>query len=108
MGLRQMFFLLEHMHRKFRYVKYGVAFILIFTGVKMLLDIFHIHVHDLVSIAVILVILIASIIVSVVLSEKQDEETEYNKSDMFEHAEKKKEIEDAFETDDIGNPEDMK
>ena len=108
MGLRQMFFLLEHMHRKFRYVKYGVAFILIFTGVKMLLDIFHIHVHNLVSIAVILVILIASIIVSVVLSEKQDEETEYNKSDMFEHAEKKKEIEDAFETDDIGNPEDMK
>ena len=74
----------------------------------MLLDIFHIHVHNLVSIAVILVILIASIIVSVVLSEKQDEETEYNKSDMFEHAEKKKEIEDAFETDDIGNPEDMK
>lgn len=108
MGLRQMFFLLEHMHRKFRYVKYGVAFILIFTGVKMLLDIFHIHVHNLVSITVILVILIASIIVSVVLSEKQDEETEYNKSDMFEHAEKKKEIEDAFETDDIGNPEDMK
>ena len=108
MGLRQMFFLLEHMHRKFRYVKYGVAFILIFTGIKMLLGIFHIHVHNLVSIAVILFILIASIIVSVIVSEKQDAKAEYNQDDMFDHAQKKKEIEDAFDTDDTDKPEDTK
>ena len=34
MGLRQMFFVLEHMHERFQYVKYGVAVILIFTGVS--------------------------------------------------------------------------
>lgn len=94
MGLRQMFFVLEHMHRKFMYVKYGVAVILIFTGVKMLLDIFDIHIHNLISIAVILFLLIVSIIVSVIISKRQE------RGDQFDHAERKKEIEDAFDEDD--------
>lgn len=75
MGLRQLFFLLEHMHERFQYVKYGVAVILVLTGVKMLLDIFNIHVHNLVSIAAILVILSASIIISVIVT-KQTEKKE--------------------------------
>lgn len=90
MGLRQMFFVLEHMHKRFRYVKYGVAVILIFTGVKMLLDIFDIHIHNLISIAVILFVLISSIIVSVIVSKGKDDEDEADRM------EKKKEIEDAF------------
>lgn len=91
MGLRQMFFVLEHMHERFQYVKYGVALILMLTGVKMLLDIFHIYVHNLVSIAAILVILIASIIVSVIVSKKK------GGRDDFDRLETKKEIEDAFD-----------
>lgn len=91
MGLRQMFFVLEHMHERFQYVKYGVAVILMFTGVKMLLDIFDIHIHNLISIAVILVLLIASIIASVIVSSRTKTEDKANK------LEKKKEIEDAFE-----------
>lgn len=90
MGLRQMFFVLEHMHKRFRYVKYGVAVILIFTGVKMLLDIFDIHIHNLISIAVILFVLIASIIISVIVSKGKDDEDEADRM------EKKKEIEEAF------------
>jgi len=91
MGLRQMFFVLEHMHERFQYVKYGVAVILIFTGVKMLLDIFDIHIHNLVSIAVILVLLVASIIASVIVTRR---EAAKDKADRLE---KKKEIEEAFE-----------
>ncbi len=90
MGLRQMFFVLEHMHERFQYVKYGVAVILIFTGIKMLLDIFDIQVPNLVSIAVILVLLVASIIASVIVSRR------VKASDPADRLEKKKEIEDAF------------
>ncbi len=91
MGLRQMFFVLEHMHERFQYVKYGVAVILIFTGVKMLLDIFDIHIHNLVSIAVILVLLVASIIASVIVTKRTAAK------DKADRLEKKKEIEEAFE-----------
>ncbi|MBR0456755.1 MAG: TerC/Alx family metal homeostasis membrane protein [Firmicutes bacterium] len=91
MGLRQMFFVLEHMHERFQYVKYGVAVILMFTGVKMLLDIFDIHIHNLISIAVILILLIASIVASVIVSSRTKTE------DKADKLEKKKEIEAAFE-----------
>ena len=96
MGLRQMFFLLEHMHRKFMYVKYGVAIILMFTGVKMLLDIFDIKIHNLVSIVVILFILGISILISVIVTSRKEENEEYSR-DRYDRAEIKKEIEDAFD-----------
>ena len=96
MGLRQMFFLLEHMHEKFQYVKYGVAVILMFTGVKMLLDIFHIKVPNLVSIGIILVLLIASIVVSVIVTKKQEKAEGKSIEDAASHMEHKKEIEEAF------------
>ena len=83
------------MHKRFRYVKYGVAVILIFTGVKMLLDIFDIHIHNLISIAVILFVLIASIIISVIVSKGKDDEDEADRM------EKKKEIEEAFRDSEV-------
>ena len=95
MGLRQMFFVLEHMHERFQYVKYGVAVILIFTGVKMLLDIIHINIPNLVSIAVILVLLIASIIASVIVSNRT------KATDLADKLEKKVEIEEAFKDSEI-------
>ena len=95
MGLRQMFFVLEHMHERFQYVSYGVAVILIFTGVKMLLDIFDIHIHNLISIAIILVVLIASIIMSLIVSKRTEAKDKANK------LEKKVEIEEAFKDSEI-------
>ena len=91
MGLRQMFFVLEHMHERFQYVSYGVAVILIFTGLKMILDIFDIHVHNLVSIGVIVVVLVASIIISVIVTKHSE------KKDSADRLERKKEIMDAFD-----------
>lgn len=72
MGLRQMFFVLEHLHEKFAYVKYGVAIILIFTGVKMLLDIFDIQIPNLISIVVIVVLLVGSIVMSILVTNRQN------------------------------------
>lgn len=70
LGLRQLFFVIEHMHEKFAYVKYGVAAILIFTGVKMVAGIINLHISTVFSICFILVTLILSIIISVILSKK--------------------------------------
>ena len=94
MGLRQMFFVLEHMHERFQYVKYGVAVILIFTGVKMLAGIFHFHLPNLISIAVIFFVLVVSIIASVIATRSEA------KRDHFDVFEKKVEVKDAFKEDD--------
>ncbi len=76
LGLRQFFFVLEHMHRKFQYVKYAVSLILIFTGIKMIIEIFGLHVDNLLSIGIICGLLGGGILVSVILSSRQDEEEE--------------------------------
>lgn len=72
LGLRQLFFVVEHMQEKFQYVRYGVAVILCFTGVKMLLGIFDIHVSTVISIGIIVGVLAISIIVSVIIAKRQE------------------------------------
>lgn len=37
LGLRALYFLLVNMHRRFHLLKYGIAFILVFVGIKMLI-----------------------------------------------------------------------
>ncbi|MGL4483729.1 MAG: TerC family protein, partial [Anaerovoracaceae bacterium] len=71
LGLRQLFFVIEHIQDKFQYVRYGVAIILAFTGVKMLTGIFGVHISTVVSISVILGLLISSVILSVIVSNKK-------------------------------------
>ena len=56
----------------------------------MLLDIFDIHIHNLISIGVILVLLVASVIISMIVSKRNE------KSDNFDHFTRKIEISDAF------------
>ena len=68
LGLRQLYFVLEHLHNRFIYVKYGVAAILTFTGIKLALLIFDMHISILISISVIILILILSIIISVIIT----------------------------------------
>lgn len=71
LGLRNMYFLLEKLHNSFTYVKYGVACILIFTGIKLSITFFHISVSVIASLAIIFIILTSSIITSIVLSRKK-------------------------------------
>lgn len=72
LGLRQLFFVIEHMQRRFEYVKYAVSVILVFTGVKMIIEIFGIHIENIVSICVICGLLGAGILVSVIVSKRQE------------------------------------
>lgn len=65
LGLRQLYFVLEHLQERFAYVRYGVAIILGFTGIKLAILMFHIHIPILASIAFIFCVLIGSIILSI-------------------------------------------
>ena len=65
LGLRSMYFALAHIVNAFCYLKYGLAAILGFVGVKMLTaDIYHVPVG--ISLAVILLILAVAIIASLI------------------------------------------
>ena len=57
----------------------------------MIIDIFDIHIHNLISIAIILVVLITSIIASVIVSKRKE------KRDKADRMEEKKDIEAAFD-----------
>jgi tellurite resistance protein TerC len=65
MGLRSLFFLLANVVTKFHLLKYGLAVILTFVGAKMLLE-HWIHIPIMLSLAVVVVVLAASIIGSLI------------------------------------------
>jgi tellurite resistance protein TerC len=71
MGLRALFFLLQNIMHKFHHLQKGLSFILIFIGGKMLLDIVDIHFSSLVSFAVIMAVLGASLLASVIFPSKK-------------------------------------
>lgn len=64
LGLRSLFFLLKGAADKFDYLQQGIAVVLIFIGIKMLIEYFHIHIDILVSLGVIVVCLVSSILYS--------------------------------------------
>ncbi len=57
LGLRSLFFLLKGAVNKFSYLQQGIAVVLIFIGVKMLIEFFHIKIPISASLAVIVVCL---------------------------------------------------
>jgi len=65
LGLRSMYFLLAAVVEKFYLLKYGLAIILTFIGVKMLVEPFF-HIGIGISLAVVLVLLLASIAASMI------------------------------------------
>ena len=64
LGLRSLFFLLRGAVSKFDYLQQGIAVVLVFIGVKMLIEYFDIHIPVWVSLGVIIVCLTGSIIFS--------------------------------------------
>lgn len=72
LGLRSLFFLLKGAVKKFSYLQQGIAIVLIFIGVKMLVEFFDIRVPVYISLLVILVCIIASILYSI--NRAKDEE----------------------------------
>lgn len=72
LGLRALFFLLADIINKFHLLQKGLSFILIFIGIKMLLEIFHIHIPTYVSFAFILLSIVLSMILSVIIPNKEE------------------------------------
>jgi tellurite resistance protein TerC len=64
LGLRSLFFLLKGAANKFSFLQQGIAVVLIFIGIKMLIEYFHIHIDILISLAVIVICLVTSILYS--------------------------------------------
>ncbi len=65
LGLRSLFFLLRGAVSKFDYLQQGIAIVLVFIGVKMLIEYFDIHIPIYISLSVIVICLVGSIIFSI-------------------------------------------
>jgi len=72
LGLRSLYFLLAGSMTKFHLLHYGLAVILAFVGVKMILSGFHIHIPILASLAVIAGVLATTIFLSLKLPPKSE------------------------------------
>jgi tellurite resistance protein TerC len=65
LGLRSLFFLLRGAVDKFDFLQQGIAVVLVFIGVKMLLEYVDIRISIYISLLVIVVCLVASILLSI-------------------------------------------
>jgi len=70
LGLRQMYFGLEKLANRFGYVKYGIATVLIFTGMKLVAAMFGRTVSTAESICFIVLVLAASMVASLFTTKK--------------------------------------
>ncbi|WMY96463.1 MAG: TerC/Alx family metal homeostasis membrane protein [Arsenophonus sp.] len=69
LGLRVMYFVLLNIARKFIFFKYGISFILIFIGIKMLfVNIFHISTS--ISLSIIIGILLITLLINYIMIKK--------------------------------------
>ncbi len=71
LGLRSLFFVLVGMMEYFRYLKYGLALVLVFIGGKMLAGIFQMELSTVVSLAVVAALLAISVLASLILVQRQ-------------------------------------
>ncbi len=67
LGLRSLYFILAKLNNMFKYIKYGVAIVLIFTGVKLFILYFNIVIPTVISLLIIIIILLASILFSLIM-----------------------------------------
>lgn len=70
LGLRSLFFLLKGAANKFAHLQQGIAIVLIFIGVKMLVEYFHVEIPVYISLLVIVTCIVASIIYSINVSNR--------------------------------------
>jgi tellurite resistance protein TerC len=71
LGLRSLYFAVSGIMDYFRYLKTGLAFVLSFVGLKMLVAYFNFEIPILLSLAIIVSILLLSVLASVVIKKKE-------------------------------------
>ena len=69
LGLRSMYYILEKMNNMFKFMKFGVGCILIFTGLKLLILFWGIEISVTNSVLIIITILLSSILISFIWDE---------------------------------------
>ena len=69
LGLRSMYYILVKMNDMFKFMKIGVALILIFTGIKLGIAYFNIEISASISVLIILTIIFGSILLSLLFEE---------------------------------------
>jgi tellurite resistance protein TerC len=72
LGLRSMYFLLAGVVEKFRFLRTGLAIVLTFIGIKMLLLVLHIKIPILFSLGFVAFVLIGSVVLSLLIPPKTD------------------------------------
>lgn len=76
LGLRSMFFFLAAAKRYLVHLEKAVIIILLYIGVKMIVQYFGYHIHHLISLSIVIGLLVAGVLASFVIPDKpQDEET---------------------------------
>ena len=65
LGLRSMYFLLAGVVEKFQYLRMGLAIVLTFIGVKMLIEVFHVIIPVWISLVVVATVLLVSVAASI-------------------------------------------
>lgn len=73
LGLRSLYFLLANVITKFYLLRYGLALILVYIGVKMLVTFFGIEINTIISLIVVALVLILSSVLSIVFPQKKEE-----------------------------------
>ena len=79
LGLRSLYFLMARVVHRFHHLKYGLAIILVFVGIKMLIEKW-VHFPIWVSLVVILVVLTGSIIASLIFPKPAEPVSEESKT----------------------------
>ncbi|MBC7827247.1 MAG: TerC/Alx family metal homeostasis membrane protein [Chitinophagaceae bacterium] len=79
LGLRSLFFLLKGAKEKFAHLQQGIAIVLVFIGLKMLIEFFHIKIPVYISLLVILVCIAASIVYSMTVANREEKNNTVNR-----------------------------
>ena len=66
LGLRSMYYILEKLNNMFKFMKYGVGCVLMFTGWKLVAIFFKIEISVLKSVLIIMIIMLTSILLSLI------------------------------------------
>jgi len=71
LGLRSLYFVLAGAIEYFRFLKYGLSIVLVFIGVKMLIEYWHIKIPTLLSLGIVAGIILASAVFSVIAGRRE-------------------------------------
>lgn len=76
--LRSMYYILNRLNNMFKFMRYGVSLILMFTGFKLLILYFNIHISVSLSILIIIIILLCSILFSIIFTDGNNNNKDEN------------------------------